>query len=98
MLTTCASQMNNQGRYIVSEPMIRRAVTILERKPTERQGALAENLANLAVVLKHSWRLDEAEALHKRAGAIWESPLRRPPPQPGAGQAGQHEAQFSIVS
>ena len=65
-----AALLPAQGQYAEAEPLYRRALEILEAGLGPDHPSVAMVLENLAGLLRHLGRGDEAEQLEERAAAI----------------------------
>src|SRR5690606_6161385 len=66
-LTSRAEAMRGEGRLDEAEPMLRRALEILEGHPVQHSRELDHTINMLALSLRDQGRLDEAEVLLRRA-------------------------------
>lgn len=68
-----ANLLDNTGQYVEAEELVRRAFDIRREVLSADDPALAESCFGLAHMChRHSGKLEEADALYRRAIAIWE--------------------------
>lgn len=80
-LNNLASLYCAQYRYVMADPLYRRALAIMEDRLGPEHPETAACLMNLGSVYSRLGRFDEAEKMYKRALAIREKALGRQHPE-----------------
>jgi CHAT domain-containing protein/Tfp pilus assembly protein PilF len=84
-LNNLAQLYGDVGRDAEAEPMLKRAIAVMEKAVGLDSGEIAPELTNLAALYQRQERYAEAEPMFKRALALREKSL--PPGHPDIGQA-----------